>query len=179
MDKTRILLVFAAVFALQGCIGSTLESARMTNDKLVRDKHMDQALSGDADAQYKVGLSYCCAPRSDVDAFYNNRKATEFLCLAARQNHAQAAFQLGNYHSGDRINGVRWIRRAANLIRGDDLTNPAIAYYWYEQARKSGLSHAEDKINSMGMQDISPYSSTLTTPCTVDEVYGPQPHRSQ
>jgi TPR repeat protein len=144
----------------------------MTTDQLVRDKYMDAALSGDAEAQYRVGLAYCCAPRNNVDAFYNNRKATEFLCLAARQSHPDAAFELGNFHSGDRVDGVRWIRRTANLIRGDGLENRPVAYYWYSQAKSHGNTDAAQRMQELGVQDITRFSTPITTPCTVDEVYG-------
>lgn len=170
----RKFLILFGIVLLSGCVGTTLESGRMTSDKITRDEYMDQAVEGDAEAQYRVGLSYCCAPRSDADLFYNNREATLFLCRAARQNHAEAALQLGNFHSGNRVRGVRWIRRVANLIRGDNLENPTIAYYWYHQALQNGISDARNLMESLGKQDISQYRDSASTPCTIDEVYGSQ-----
>ena len=170
MNLNLISALFC-ILILSACVGTTIESAQMANDKVTRDKYMESALQGDADAQYMVGLSFCCAPRSDVDAFYNNRKATEFLCKAARQNHARSAFQIGNFHSGDRIDGIRWVRRAANLIRGDSLENPIIAYYWYPQAKLNGAEEAIEHLQLLEKQDISQFADPRTTPCTVDEVY--------
>lgn len=178
MYKVRCFLVLIGIVLLSGCVGTTLEGGRMTGDKLTRDEYMTQALKGDAEAQYRVGLSYCCAPQSDADVFYNNREATQFLCSAARQNHAEAALQLGNFHSGNRVRGIRWIRRVVNLIRGDDLRNPAIAYYWYNQALENGITDAERHMASLGDQDISQYIDPNKTPCTVDEVYGSETGKS-
>lgn len=114
----------------------------------------------------------CCAPRNDVDGFYNNRKSIEFLCRAARQDHAQAAYELGKIYSGDIIDGLRLLRRAATAIRGDDLSNKTIAYYWFNQARLNGSSKAIKEMKELGTQDISNFVHPATAPCTLAEVVG-------
>ena len=160
------------VLTVTGCVGVTMESVHITHDTTVRDQHMAAAMAGDAEAQFIVGKSYCCAPKNNVDAFYNNRKATEFLCKAARQHHAGAAFALGKIYTDDTIDGVRWIRRAATAIRGDDLENKVIAYYWFNQAKLYGKADAADEMNELGAQDISQFMDPATTPCTLAEVFG-------
>lgn len=175
MCKILAYLIAVTAMVLSGCVGTTLEGGRMTSDKLIRDEYMPRALEGDPEAQYRVGLSYCCAPRSDAELFYDNREATRFLCSAARQNHAEAALQLGNFHSGQRVRGVRWIRRVVNLIRGDNLKNTTIAYYWYNQSLENGITDARQAMEDLGRQDISQYSDPVSTPCTVYEVYGSEP----
>ncbi len=163
-------LMFSAV--LTGCAGAVVESARMANDAAARDNYLAAALAGDAEAQYQVGKSYCCAPSNDADSFYNNRKATEFLCQAARQNHPAAAFEIAKIHSGDTVDGVRLLRRTANLVRGDGLNNRAVAYYWYKQAASHNHSEAVDLLDSLEIQDISHLTSPIKAPCTLDEVHG-------
>lgn len=169
--KNIHIAVICSIF-LTGCVGVALESAQITKATAIRSEYMEAALAGNPDAQYKVGKSYCCAPRNDVDAFYNNRKATEFLCKAARQHHAKAAFALGKIYSGDTIEGIRLLRRAATAVRGDDLEKKVIAYYWFNQAAINGYSAAEEKMEILGVQDISQFTSPVTAPCTITEVFG-------
>lgn len=167
----RHYFVLVLIF-LSGCVGVAMEGAHITNATATRDKYMPAALEGNSEAQYKVGKSYCCAPKNDVDAFYNNHKATEFLCKAARQYHARAAFELGKIYSDDTIDGVRLLRRAVTAVRGDNLEKRPIAYYWFNQARLHGYEGAKEAMESLGDQDISQFSDPLTTPCTLTEVFG-------
>lgn len=170
----KTLITLGCIVALTGCAGAVVESARMNNDGLLRDKHMEAALADDSEAQYLVGKSYCCAPRNDAEGFYNNRKATEFLCQVARQNHAAAAFEIARIHSGDTIDGVRLLRRAATLMRGEGVDNRVIAYYWYSRAAQLNSAEAVEVLRKLEKQQISQFDSPLTTPCTIDEVYGKQ-----
>ncbi|MBX3607632.1 MAG: hypothetical protein KF788_20295 [Piscinibacter sp.] len=169
---TRLGLLLFIVVALTGCVGVAVEGARMSSDAAVRDQHMAAAVAGDAEAQFKVGKSYCCAPRNDGDAFYDNRKATDFLCRAARQRHAGAAFELGKIHSGDTVRGVRLIRRAATLVVGDAVDEKVIAYYWFDRAAAWGEPEARRSADKLGAQDIKRFTDPATTPCTIDEVHG-------
>ncbi|UTW03724.1 sel1 repeat family protein [Amphritea atlantica] len=172
--KAAIKLMAVVIFppVLFGCAGAVVESARMTNDAVTRDNYLSAALEGDAEAQYLVGKSFCCAPSNDAESFYNNRKATDFLCRAARQKYPAAAFEVAKIHSGDTVEGVRLLRRTANFVRGDNLDNKVIAYYWYSQAAQHGYAEAADLLNQLEKQDTSQFSSPMTAPCTIDEVYG-------
>ena len=168
--KILVCLLLSNIL-LSGCAGVAMESARITRDTSSRNSHMQAALNGDPEAQYQVGKSYCCAPRNDVDGFYNNQKATEFLCLAARQGHAMAAYEIGKIYSGDTIDGIRLIRRAATAVRGDDLENHEVAYYWFSQALQNGYSEAFKEMASLGLQDTSPFTDPAVAPCTLSEVF--------
>jgi len=170
MRKGNLLLF--AIFCVSGCVGVALEGAHITHDTSKRDQYMSAAMAGDPEAQYIVGRSYCCAPKNNIDAFYNNHKATEYLCKAARQHHAGAAFELGKIYIDDTIDGVRWIRRAATAIRGDDLENKVIAYYWFSQANLYGHPEALQQMSELGVQDIARFTDPSTTPCTLTEVFG-------
>lgn len=171
-NRIAAIVVVLASTLMAGCVGVAVESAHISSDTLIRNNHTQAALAGDAEAQYKVGTSYCCAPRNDADAFYNNQKATEFLCQAARQNHAKAAYDLGKIHSGNTIDGIRLLRRAATLVRDENLDNEVIAYYWFNQAALNGSAEATEALNKLGKKDISQWTDPMTTPCTIDEVYG-------
>jgi TPR repeat protein len=172
MKFLSCLLLLASVM-LTGCVGVAVEGARMSSDSAVRDQHTAAALAGDAEAQYKVGKSYCCAPRNDTDAFYDNRKATDFLCRAARQHHAGAAYELGKIHSGDTVQGLRLVRRAATLVVGDSVDEKAVAHYWFDRAADWGQADARSAADKLGAQDTSRFTDVATAPCTIDEVYGP------
>lgn len=168
----RLFLLLITSFTLTGCVGVTLEGARMTGAAATRDQHMAAAQQGDAEAQFKVGKSYCCTPRHGTDAFYDNRKAVDFLCRAARQHHAGAAYELGRIHAGDRIHGLRLIRRAATAVVGDSAEDKAVAYYWFDRAANWGEADGRREADKLGAQDISRFGDPATTPCTLDEVYG-------
>lgn len=168
------LLLLSTTAAMSGCAGVAIESARMTAAASTRNQHMAAALAGDAEAQYRVGKSYCCAPRQDADAFYDTRKATDFLCLAARQQHAAAAYEIGKIHSGDTVQGLRLIRRAATLVVGDAQEEQVVAFYWLDRAAAWGHADARRAADGMGLKAAPPFSDPATTPCTIDEVYGPE-----
>jgi TPR repeat protein len=170
--KTLSITLPICVLLVSGCVGVTMESARISAATASRNDNMEAALSGDPEAQFQVGKSYCCAPRNDVDGFYNNHKATEFLCKAARQNHAEAAFELGRIYSGDTIDGLRLLRRAATAVRGDDLSNETVAYYWFNQAVRNGSQEAAERLQDLEKHDISGLTDPSTTPCTLTEVFG-------
>jgi len=169
MHKGILLLT---IFCISGCVGVAMEGVHITNDTAIRDQYMAAAMAGDTEAQYQVGKSYCCAPKNNVDAFYNNRKATEFLCKAARKHHPGAAFELGKIYTDDTIDGLRLLRRAATAARGDDLENKVIAFYWFNQANLYGHADAMAEMNNLGLQDISRFNDPMTTPCTLTEVFG-------
>lgn len=167
---STVLVILTGV--LTACAGVVMEGAHITHDTSVRNNNMQAALDGDPEAQYRVGKSYCCAPRNEADAFYNNRKAIEFLCRAARQHHALAAFELGKIYAGDTIEGLRLLRRAATQLRGDDFSNTSLAYYWFKQSQLNGYTEASQAMDALGPQDISHFLSPESTPCTLTEVLG-------
>lgn len=157
---------------LAGCVATVAEGVHVARDGAIRDRNMEAALAGDAEAQYRVGKAYCCAPRDDADAFYNNQRATEFLCAAARQDHAAAAYEVGEIHAGDRIDGIRLLRRAARAVRGERHEHTAIAYYWYSRAQRLGHADAPGRLRSLPQPEVSRFTDPATTPCTLNEVYG-------
>jgi len=57
----KTLITPGCIVALTGCAGAVVESARMNNDGLLRDKHMEAALADDSEAQYLVGKSCRCS----------------------------------------------------------------------------------------------------------------------
>ena len=78
------------------------------------------ANSGDAAAQYQLGLSYCCG----FGAGHDTAKAARWFCEAALQDYGPAQYQLG------RVYGVRSDTHWQPRFRQDII----YAYMWYSLA---------------------------------------------
>ena len=167
-----LALLLLTITSLTGCVGVAAEGVRAADNENTRNEFMNAALSGDAQAQYLVGDSYCCTPGDGDDGYYNNQKATEFLCMAAKQGHGAAALKLGKIHSGDRIDGVRLLRRAVNAVAGSDKANLQIAAFWLTVAQKQGEEEAREILDSLPPQDLSSFTEPGAAACTMHEVYG-------
>ncbi len=178
------LLAFGSALGLAGCIGAALEGANMTKDEVVRASNKEAAQSGDAEAQYKVGNSYCCAP-GDGGAVYDNQKATEWFCRAAYQDHAASQWELGKIYSGDLVDGVRIIRRAATMVAGagKDRTNRSLSLMWFELAAQNGNERAPKEASrlreDMSVAEIAESDLLLENwreaPCEWDDVFAEEP----
>lgn len=179
MKKFKVLIMAFTVISLVGCVSTAMEGANMAKDKTVRSNNMDAANAGDAEAQFKVGSSYCCSPKNTTHGVYDNNKATEYLCMAARQGYAPAANKIGDIYSGDTVSGLRILRRVANAAAADKLDNKIIAYYWYQQAALGKDEDATKTLKKLDKQDTSAFTSQATTPCTLKEVYGDQESQSK
>ncbi|MDF2178336.1 hypothetical protein P2G88_08740 [Aliiglaciecola sp. CAU 1673] len=175
MRNLLVLVLFlSTTLGLGGCVGMAAEGVRAADSENTRAVYMESAMAGDADAQFKVGSAYCCTPGDSQDGYYDNFKATEFLCMAARQGHADAALKLGKIHSGDRIDGVRLLRRAVTAVAGSDKANLQVAAYWLTQAQQQGSEEAQSLLAKLPTQDISEFSASDSAPCTWQQVYGDQ-----
>lgn len=166
------LATISCVTSQSACVGLTLEGARIAGNERIRAKYLSAADQGDAEAQYQVGNSYCCTPGDSDKGYYDNQIATEYLCLAARQGHGPAALKLGKIHSGDRIDGVRILRRVVTAAVNSDQENVQIAAYWLTQAKLNGQKEADNLLQDLPLQDLSQYTSIDHTPCTMQQVYG-------
>ncbi|MBT4890171.1 MAG: sel1 repeat family protein, partial [Rhodospirillales bacterium] len=137
------------------------------------------AMQGDAEAQYKVGNAYCCSPKEETGRFYNTKLSVDWLCASAHQGHSPAMYKLGKIFSGDVVDGVRLLRRAAMSIAGST-TNPAIAYTWLRQAADQGVEEARVEADTV-WSDLSQlerlnatesWKKGLNAPCLWDDVMG-------
>ncbi|WP_416307087.1 hypothetical protein [Neptunicella sp. SCSIO 80796] len=174
MKKLMMLVAtFASCILLSGCIGIAAEGTRAVHSEVVRSQNIDAALAGNAEAQYKIGSAYCCSPNGQTEGYYDNQKATEFLCMAAIQGHGLAALKLGKIHSGDLYDGVRLLQRARTAMSGNTESNLTVATYWLTQAKLAGIDEASTLLNSLpNSLDISHFVKPENTPCTIKQVYG-------
>ena len=90
--KIRVVAVVTVLLITAGCAthgsGGDIDA--------YRSQWADAAYGGDAEAQYRLGVSYCCGltPR------YHTAIATAWLCRASIQGHSEAQYQLANIYAG-------------------------------------------------------------------------------
>lgn len=132
---TSIVMLLLAV-GLSGCAAPVVEGALQARDSLRRGDLEQAAAQGDAKAQYDLGDTYCCAITGQTDSAvsaYDNEKATYWMCKAAQQNYAPAAYRLARIYSGDVVSGVRILRRSAQMVMTPQKDN-AVALMWARRA---------------------------------------------
>jgi TPR repeat protein len=101
-----------------------------------RNKLRQLAESGSAEAAYRLGQSYCCGQGGD----FNNEKALNWFCQAAKRGNHGAQFELGQmYEHAYTMLGwdtVTYRRRpAAGKYPQKDLVR---SYLWYTVANQDG-----------------------------------------
>jgi TPR repeat protein len=135
------MVMVAVGVALAGCAGVAVEGASIARDKAEVEMNMSAAEAGNAEAQYKVGKSLCCALDNDGPSFYNTQQSVSWLCRSAAQSYAPAALKLGEIYSGDIVSGPRMMRRVAAKV-ADPRTNLPVSYAWYQRAASLGEADA-------------------------------------
>lgn len=132
-------LALLLLLPLTGCIGGAIQAAKTAKDLGDRASSLDQAQAGDAEAQYKLGESWCCALGGReipvAEAVYDNETATEWLCKAARQNYGPAQLELARLYSGRRDRGGLKLKLAGAIAPAP--TNIAVALMWARLATQS------------------------------------------
>src|SRR5262245_14614412 len=88
--------VVAASLLASACVGAGVTGATYAVRTSQRDHSQAAAERGDAAAQYRVGLSYCC-----MGVGFSTQRASEWLCASALQGYAPAQYELGRIYSGE------------------------------------------------------------------------------
>jgi len=126
MRMRTIAVMFIALF-VGGCAwvgGGKNKSAENFDLATTQRAHWQQlAEQDDAEAEYQLGLSYCCG----FDSSRTQTTARAWLCKAALQGHAGAQFQLGQ------LFGFRMKTRPMSLPGYTDY-----AHFWYSLAAAQG-----------------------------------------
>ncbi len=177
MRKFAFLAVLGHL--LGGCVGAGLEGANIARDRLIVDNNIGAAQKGDPVAQFKVGEALCCSPRETKGTFYNTKLSVAWLCASARQGHAPAMYKIGKIYSGDVVDGVRLIRRAAMGLAGSSENHP-IAYSWLRHAAARNEPDAQNRadevwrgLNEAERQEAARILQTGALPkCLWEEVIG-------
>lgn len=128
----RVLLIGALVYA-----APVYAADEDQTPEEVREAYMEQARAGDTDAQYKIGRSFCC----DSEEEHNVQRATWWYCDAARKNHKDSQFMVGEIYRSDRT--VTMPPEALQAF--PQLNDDVLAYAWLKIADKNGHPEAKAK----------------------------------
>ncbi len=141
--RTAITIIVLAGLSLSGCIGLALQGAKMAKDAGERSANQDKAQAGDPKAQYDMGMSWCCQIGGVVGApVYDNEKATDWLCKAARQDYGPAQLALARIYSGRVRKGGLKQMIVSRVAPGPK--NLASALMWANLAKSHGVRGAAD-----------------------------------
>lgn len=175
----RMAAIASLLLLPSGCAGVALEGASIAKDKAVAEANMKEAYAGNAEAQYKVGSSLCCALDEGGPSFYNTEQAVVWLCRSAAQSYAPAAQRLGEIYAGDLVTGVRVMRRVAEKI-ASPRSNLAVSYAWLRKSQALGNAKAGEQADKV-WERMTPADRAAATamtggqqpvPCEWKEVMG-------
>lgn len=142
--RTLILLLIGAL--LGGCsyFGGG-KSAQFDVEQLKRADLQQRAEQGDSEAQYQLGLAYCCG----YGPGHTETVARGWFCKAALNGHAGAQFQLGQLYGF----------RAAKNRPMSMPAYPDYAHLWYSLAAAQGhrlaLAYRDALERDMTAQQLS------------------------
>lgn len=186
MNKIIVLAIGGASLLLSGCYTPIIEGGQQGYDRANRASLAASAESGDPAEQFKLGNTYCCqgtGPLRDM-SIYDNTKATQWYCRAARQGYAPAQLRLARLYSGHPIRGLHLILRISDLM-GNDETNYSVALMWASLAADKGEEDAaeiRDAISNKISANARARAEAMgrewkTAPCLWNEVI-PAPAKS-
>jgi TPR repeat protein len=140
-----LLLLIGSCAMLAGCVAPVVNGARAGIDIAKRHSLSAKATAGDAQAQYKLGNTYCCESGPEFArslSIRDNQKATEWLCRAAVQSYGPAQYELARLYAGHESGGfgpVAWI--SAPFRRNKESAWPS-AWVWASLAASNGVRKA-------------------------------------
>ncbi len=181
MRKLAAVALLVLVSGLAGCAAPFVEGAMQARDASRRDGLERAAAQGIPKAQYDLGDTYCCAITGQTDtaaSVYDNEKATSWMCKAAQQGYAPAAYRLGRIYSGDVVSGVRILRRAAQAVTKSQ-TDTAVALMWTRRAAAQNEPGASDLARELAseatpaeLQRANQFAANWqAAPCTWSQVF--------
>ena len=165
--------ILVIAFLSSGCVAAAVGSTTYAVKAAPRAELQPRAESGDADAQYELGKSYCC-----MGPGFDTQKATEWLCRAARQENREAMFELGRIYLGDLS---RTAAPGQKLLRAVSAKKAEpIAYVWLSRASENDNEKAQEWLSklSAGMTDEdfrkaeSLDEKWPDVPCEYNQVFG-------
>lgn len=183
MSNQQLLFALLLCSQLSACFAPLVEGARQGIDAAQRSSLEDLAAAGDAQAQYKLGKTYCCETGPQLQrsmSVYDNQKATTLLCRAAVQNYGPAQYQLALIYSGKESSGAL-IGHVGTCLSTPQTASPT-AWIWASLAADNGVTRAAALRDSLSQKivpfDYAAMSEALshwrTAPCSWNEVIGTQ-----
>lgn len=125
------IALLAVPLLLDGCYTPVIEGAQQGYDASMRKSLKTEAASDNPVDEYNLGNNYCCQGGGPMDGLtvYDNNKATQWYCKAARQGYGPAQLQLARLYSGHAIRGLHVVLRASALIDTPE-TDFSVALMW-------------------------------------------------
>ena len=138
-----LIATIACTLMLDGCYTPLIEGAQEGYDAARRDSLQAGAASGDPVAQYKLGDTYCCQGGGPMDkvSIYDNHKATQWYCRAAKQGYGPAQMRLARIYAGHPLRGLHVALRASALA-GTTEMDRGVALMWASVAAGQGIDNA-------------------------------------
>lgn len=166
----------AAIGGLAGCVAAGIGGATYAVKASQRGELEPLAQAGDAEAQYKLGLSHCC-----MGPGFSTQTATEWLCKSAAQNYAPAMYELGRIYAGEVSRTPAPGQKVLQAARAED--DPVVSYAWFQLAADGGHEEAGDRASSikakLEAQQLAAAQARLgnwrTAACEYDDVFGANP----
>ena len=176
---SRIFILAALFVALTGCAAAAIGGGTYAVKAAKRDELRPQAQAGDAEAQYRLGQSWCC-----MGPGFDTQTATEWLCKAAAQDHALAAYELGRIYDGEVSRTPAPGQKLLRLATAKRSTAHALAFY--ELAASLGNAAAEAKqrdlaneAGSVERDHAARIAVNVSASCTYDQVFDASPTKEQ
>jgi hypothetical protein len=184
MKRHQVLraLLAGSCLLLDGCFAPLVEGARQGMNVVERDRLQASASAGEAQAQYKLGTTYCCETGPGIQrslSVFDNRKATEWLCKAALQDYAPAQYKLAQIYAGRAGASGGMITRIGGWI-DSERPAPSVAWIWASRAAANGIGQAASLRDTLGAgldharwrEMNEQLAHWRTAPCTWDQAVG-------
>jgi hypothetical protein len=186
----QLLIVAALCSTISGCFAPlVVAGAQQGVTASKRGGFEALANAGDPEAQYNLGMTYCCQSGTAIErtvSVYDNQKASQWLCKSAVQDYGPAQYQLALMFAGATDKGSSLGSRhalvgvAANRI-ADHHSAPAVAWVWTSLAANNSVDGAatlRDEVdNHMPQEEMDWAVNQLNTdwhqtPCIWNDVMG-------
>jgi len=139
MNLLKLTALFVILLSLlNGCAAAAIGGSTYAVKASKRGDLLPAAEAGDAEAQYRFGLSWCC-----MGPGFDTQVATEWLCRAAAQQHPLARFELGRIFAGDVSRTPAPGQKVLRLATARE--NWLHSAYWFSLAAGQGVSGAAEK----------------------------------
>ena len=170
--KTGVLLI-AVLAGSVGCVAAAINTSTYAVKSAPRDELLPAAESGDAEAQYQLGQSYCC-----MGPGFDTQTATEWLCKSAKQHNAKAMVELGRIYLGDVSRTMAPGQKILRAVSAKEFK--AVAHVWLSRASAAGNENAAERLTKLSARmtaDDFEKARVLDekwphVPCEYNDVFG-------
>jgi TPR repeat protein len=157
---------------LSACVGMAIKGSTLAVKSIGRGELEQLAEAGNADAQYELGKSHCCA-----GAGFDTQLATEWLCKAAGQGQRDAMYELGRIYLGELSRTPAPMQKVRQLVTAKE--SRVHAWYWLDKASNLAQPDAgrklrtlEGRITAEERQQAAAMTNTSESfPCEYDDVF--------